>query len=538
MSQLAAKRKRNVLTIETKLKIVERMENGESVAVLARHYNIGKQTVRDIFRDKNKLTQFVMSSDTFNASSSRKTLKPSSMKELDQAVYKWFTQKRSEGQPISGPMLLEKALWFHQQLNIQEQFNASQGWLQRFKSRHGVRQLDIQGEKLSADADAANSYIAEFKQIVAAHSLTIEQIYNADETGLLWKALPSKTLVSYNEKSAPGHKSSKERITIMACSNISGSHKLKLLCIGKAKKPRSFKGTEMQYFPVDYYNQKKAWMNQAIFEQWFFQKFVPAVREHLCAKGLPEKAMLLLDNAPSHPSIDILKTEDGNIFVTYLPPNVTSLIQPMDQGILETFKRRYRKSLLRAVLQDDNDLKSFYKKWTIKDAMYSAAESWSEITPITLRKSWRKLFPDRVASENDIINEDSVQVTTESLMNIAQNVNGFEGVDRDDLEAWMKIDEEDPGYEIKDDSAIVLETLGIASTDDDSDEESVTEDSAIKKISFAEALSCSETLLEYLEQQDNTNYNEIISVRKIRMSIKEKLVKNKRQSLMTDFFKK
>ncbi|KAI4463254.1 hypothetical protein MML48_4g00000709 [Holotrichia oblita] len=159
----------------------------------------------------------------------------------------------------------------------------------------------------------------------------------------------------------------------------------------------------------------------------------------------------------------------------------------------------------------DNDLKSFYKKWTIKDAMYSAAESWSEITPITLRKSWRKLFPE----ENDIINEDSVQVTTESLMNIAQNVNGFEGVDRDDLEAWLKIDEEDPGYEIKDDSAIVSETLGIASTDDDSDDEFVTEDSAIKKISFAEALSCSETLLEYLEQQDDTNYNEITSEKQV-----------------------
>lgn len=79
-------------------------------------------------------------------------------------------------------------------------------------------------------------------------------------------------------------------------------------------------------------------MNQEIFKQWFFQKFVLAVREQV--KGLPEKAMLLLNTAPSHSSDDILKTEDGNIFVIYLSPNDTSLIQLMDQGVLESFKRR------------------------------------------------------------------------------------------------------------------------------------------------------------------------------------------------------
>ncbi|KAK9702432.1 hypothetical protein QE152_g29951 [Popillia japonica] len=54
-----------------------------------------------------------------------------------------------------------------------------------------------------------------------------------------------------------------------------------------------------------------------------------------------------------------------------------------------------------------------------------------------------------------------------------RSVKGFEGVDRDDLETWMKIDEEKmrkiQDTKSKDSSAIVSETLGIASTDDDSD---------------------------------------------------------------------
>jgi hypothetical protein len=58
------------------------------------------------------------------------------------------------------------------------------------------------------------------------------------------------------------------------------------------------------------------------------------VRQHLKSLDLPQKAVLLLDNAPSHPNEDILKSEDGNIFVKYLPPNVTAMIQPMDQGVI------------------------------------------------------------------------------------------------------------------------------------------------------------------------------------------------------------
>jgi hypothetical protein len=39
------------------------------------------------------------------------------------------------------------------------------------------------------------------------------------------------------EKYAPGHKSSKEHLTVMCCGNASGNHKLKLVVIEKTKKP-------------------------------------------------------------------------------------------------------------------------------------------------------------------------------------------------------------------------------------------------------------------------------------------------------------
>ena len=87
-------------------------------------------------------------------------------------------------------------------------------------------------------------------------------------------------LTAQSEKYAPGQKSSKERLTVMTCSNVSGYHELKLLVIGRAKKPRSFKRTEIRSLPCDYYNHLKAWINQAIYLSWFKEKCMPSV--HNC----------------------------------------------------------------------------------------------------------------------------------------------------------------------------------------------------------------------------------------------------------------
>ena len=61
----------------------------------------------------------------------------------------------------------------------------------------------------------------------------LNQVYDCDETGLFWKALPSKTLASSKESKAPGCKVSKERVTNLACVNATGEHKLRLTIVSK-----------------------------------------------------------------------------------------------------------------------------------------------------------------------------------------------------------------------------------------------------------------------------------------------------------------
>lgn len=79
-------------------------------------------------------------------------------------------------------------------------------------------------------------------------------IYNADETGLNWKALPSKSLVSQHEAAAPEYKVSKDQVTVMVCGNATDTHKIPLLLIGKSTNPRCFKNVKI---PLTYKSKKK-----------------------------------------------------------------------------------------------------------------------------------------------------------------------------------------------------------------------------------------------------------------------------------------
>ena len=79
--------------------------------------------------------------------------------------------------------------------------------------------------------------------------------------------------------------------------NASGTIKLPLHLIGKAKRPRCFKGLRMDLLPLKYSGQKNAWMDTSIFYDWFHQNFVPHVRDKLSSLGL----VLVLDNYSAHP---------------------------------------------------------------------------------------------------------------------------------------------------------------------------------------------------------------------------------------------
>jgi hypothetical protein len=46
----------------------------------------------------------------------------------------------------------------------------------------------------------------------------------------------------------------------------------------------------------------------------------------------------------------------GNLEVLFFPPNMTSVVQPMDQGIIKNVKHHYRTLLVQNLLQDGDKI--------------------------------------------------------------------------------------------------------------------------------------------------------------------------------------
>ncbi|XP_054256871.1 jerky protein homolog-like [Macrosteles quadrilineatus] len=324
--------------MQQRLQALERIDKDESVQSICTDLGVGKSTVNDWRQNRKSIEDFCTQIESEKALSSRCTLKKPKNELVNDALWVWFMQERRRGTPISGPILKEKAVILHGKLGEEGEFVASEGWLSRWKKRHGVHFLGVCGEKLSADPAGAAEFTKKFEQIIAENNLSPEQVYNIDETGLYYKLLPRKTFAAATEMSAPGFKVSKDRITVALCSNASGTHKLPLFVIGKSAKPRAFKNLDVSKLPVYYRAQKSAWMDSYLFKEWFISEFVPKVKSRLMSSKLPVNALLVLDNAPTHPDELECDCESG-IKLYYLPPNVTSLQQPMDQGVIECFKR-------------------------------------------------------------------------------------------------------------------------------------------------------------------------------------------------------
>ena len=81
----------------------------------------------------------------------RTRIDTSKYKTLEALLYEWIKQKRSLGICISGPIIKEKALYFNEELKGAVSFKASEGWLEKIKKIFGIRQVNVQGERLSAD---------------------------------------------------------------------------------------------------------------------------------------------------------------------------------------------------------------------------------------------------------------------------------------------------------------------------------------------------------------------------------------------------
>jgi hypothetical protein len=72
----------------------------------------------------------------------------------------------------------------------------------------------------------------------------------------------------------------------------------------------------------------EAWTDRKTSENLFNKHCVREAHAFLTEKGLAQKAVMLLDNAPSHPRESVLTSDDGLITVKFLSPMSQAICSP------------------------------------------------------------------------------------------------------------------------------------------------------------------------------------------------------------------
>ncbi|GJQ76772.1 hypothetical protein Trydic_g15612 [Trypoxylus dichotomus] len=204
--------KRKVLTLDDKVVVINAIESGRKKADVCRQFGLVNSTVGTIIKNKEKILK---SFDEGGAQA--KKIRLPEKPDVDSALIKWFSQCRSANLPINGPLLMKKAEEFGRLLGDSE-FKCSDGWLHRFKLRHGISFGKINGEAKIFNLQDTEKWLTNMWPRLR-EGYKDEDIFNADETGFFYKLLPDMAL-KYKHEKCIGGKLAKERLTVLVCANI------------------------------------------------------------------------------------------------------------------------------------------------------------------------------------------------------------------------------------------------------------------------------------------------------------------------------
>lgn len=499
-------------------------------------FEISPTTLSTILKNKNKIEEARSSSI---AHGKFRKARFCEYADVDKAMIKWVTAARHKNIPLSGPIIREKAIEFAESLGHSD-FIASVGWLDKFKRRHNIAGRVVCGESGDINIQTRNDWINNvLPNIIEQYDHN--DIFNADETGLFYKCLPSRTLAFKNEKCVGGKKS-KDRITVMVGSNMTGTEKLKLLVIGKAKNPRCFKG--LQNLGVDYESNQKSWMTTDLYEKWLIsldKKFAAQKR----------KILLFVDNCPAHSKS--VQNRLKNINLVFFPPNMTSSLQPMDQGIIQNLKHHYRKRILQKILNYNANEDPV--AIDLLAAVRNLTRAWnSDVKSGTIHNCFKKAgFPINSTETADIVDQNNSHLS-ELWLEYA-NSNNIEGVavedyvnvdcdtitmecpsDEDILQSILSSHYEVNGVLVflKEKYKLYINKPNFLSESDD--EESDIEQNVSELPSFSQVHSSFNTIRTFLESRNNVPGDIFCLLNRCEDFVDEEKWKHQKQMKITSFF--
>ena len=463
--------------------------------------------------------------------------------ELEKALFEWQQRIFTRKVAVTGEILIESAKRLWTSMPCYQNTpppNFSVGWLHNFKKRWRIKKQAIVGEAGDADAASAETRMEELRPILAEYSS--QDIYNMDETALFWKLTPSTTLAT---ESMPGRKHDKARISIFITTNADGSHKVKPWVIGRAAKPRAFALANIKTnaaLPVEWRYNANAWCTTDLmldFLVWF---------DDLVA---PRQVLLLMDRFSAHEAAVRFLQEEApeerktqplrHVRIEFLPPNVTSLYQPCDQGIIRTWKHHWRRRWLSYQVDEADADRDPQRTMNVLKAIRWVAQAWEEVDAVAICNCWRKstlLGPTLTAPSYEeaakiVAMEQKQQIDRERMAEQVRHLVPRRDY-RMDLDFFLSGQAEEEVDDSPDEYLNhVAEVYGsVTERVAESEEEAEVEE----RISPRTAIEAIKTLQIYEQQQEQPQEQLAGLLRRRQREIEESATRWKHQQRLTDFF--
>ncbi|SMN21917.1 similar to Saccharomyces cerevisiae YDR081C PDC2 Transcription factor required for the synthesis of the glycolytic enzyme pyruvate decarboxylase [Maudiozyma saulgeensis] len=331
-------------------------------------------------------------------------------------LQEWINQSLWNGIPITSPIIQETAHAVWQR--IPSKYREGNGsftykWISNFLAKMDVN-VSILDEEMPKIPKIwtfeERSYLKEYFS-----KLPATDVFTLDETFLAYN-LP----LDYAQYEISSIQRKVEVATVMLCANLDGTEKLKPLVVGKYENYKSFRnyfpneplsslnqsslGDKMaKKFDISYQSNTKSWLTSNLFHDWL-------VRWDKRLVAYNRKIWIVLDDSCSH---RIINLHLHNITLIYT--SATSKFLPLNWGVLDEFKTRYRIQQYNALIELQNKYEEKTKhpyfisfeqsELTMSNAFKFIKNAWDEIPLDTIKANWKSsgIIPSNLIHLNENI---------------------------------------------------------------------------------------------------------------------------------------
>jgi len=389
-------RKRSEYTYKEKQTIIQNYYKSDfSVTNYSKLINVNRRTLQDWINDKNKILNIEGKKlKAKKIGCGKKKILPLRI-ELD--ILNWFKNIRIDAIPVSDELIKARGFFLLKKSRKKIKFNFSNGWLQKFKIKYHIRKRKG-GSKFvrikNNEILVIDTFIEDIKKKIQTNNY--DSVINVDETGVYYDSHVNFTLDIKNTKRVEiittGRE--KQRVTVVLGIDLLNKINIKPFIIIKGKTERCLKDIKINA-NCNLSYQNKSWCNEKQ-----FIKFLSTFPNN-------KKILLLLDNCTSHKTQTVklfLKNEYPLIEIQYLPPNTTSILQPLDVGLNGPFKASLRNKYISWLITNfDNgkDISQVKKKERTNFLVKWISTSWKKVNTITNIKNSFK-FCGYIEDNNNI----------------------------------------------------------------------------------------------------------------------------------------